>query len=71
MGNATNEKPRQVLVIEDHRSVARMLLLALREAGFEVEQVATGKAALLVLAEGLPDAESYHILELKCCCCRL
>ncbi len=45
-------KPRRILVVEDDQSVAKMLGMALRSAGFEVEHVSSGGAALLALDTG-------------------
>lgn len=43
---------KRILVVEDDQSVARMLSLALRSAGFDVEHVSSGGAALLALDTG-------------------
>lgn len=45
-------KNKRILVVEDDYSVARVLTLALRSAGFEVEHVSSGGAALLSLDTG-------------------
>ena len=47
------QKMRKVLVVEDDFSVARMLSLALKSAGFDVEHVSSGGAALLALDTGV------------------
>ncbi len=46
------QKNRKILVVEDDQSVAKMLGMALRSAGFEVEHVSSGGAALLALDSG-------------------
>lgn len=50
------QKHLKILVVEDDVGVAKMLGMALRSAGFEVEQVSTGGAALLALDTGAPTA---------------
>lgn len=50
------QKNRKVLVVEDDQSVAKMLGMALRSAGFEVEHVSSGGAALLALDTGTHSA---------------
>ncbi len=62
-----------VLVVEDDRGVARMLRFSLRDAGYDVQAVETGGAALealrqrdtdaVVLDLGLPDQRSGEVLE--------
>jgi DNA-binding response OmpR family regulator len=69
---ATRWLPR-VLVVEDDRGVTRMLEFALREAGFQVRLVASGREALsalqgdavdaVVLDLGLPDGQGSQVLE--------
>ncbi len=43
---------KRILVVEDEHSVARVLTLVLRNAGFEVEHVSSGGAAILSLDTG-------------------
>jgi len=45
-----------VLVVEDDPSVARMLRISLRQAGFAVIHVTTGGEALVQLQHAQPDA---------------
>lgn len=45
-----------VLVIEDDRSVRRMLRFSLTDSGFEVDEVDTGAAAIKKLEFDAPDA---------------
>ena len=73
---ATTTRPRgndrSALVVEDDAGVAKMLGLALRRAGFTVEQADTGQAALdalrdhpidaVVLDLGLPDDNAGAVL---------
>ncbi len=56
MEAVTQQVARRVLVVEDDRSVIRMLRIALVEAGFEVAQASSGAEALAVLEEACPDA---------------
>ncbi len=63
----------KVLLVEDDRSVVRMLRISLRNAGFGVHAVETGQAALealhtgvfdvVVLDLGLPDGRSREVLD--------
>ena len=63
----------RVMVVEDDRAVIRMLRLALRAGGFDVEEVTDGRAALQALAEqpidavildlGLPDGLAGAVLQ--------
>ncbi len=63
----------KVLVVEDDRSVTRMLGFALREAGFQVFLAGSGGEALaaleaspvdaVVLDLGLPDGQGSQVLE--------
>ena len=63
-----------MLLVEDDRGVARMLRFSLREAGFEVNAVETGGAALEALSQGsvqavildlgLPDGRGGEVLDL-------
>ena len=46
----------QVLVIEDDRSVRRMLRFSLTDSGFEVDEVDTGVGAIHKLEGNTPDA---------------
>jgi DNA-binding response OmpR family regulator len=46
----------QVLVIEDDRSVRRMLRFSLADSGFDVHEVASGAAAIQRLEGNTPDA---------------
>ena len=46
----------QVLVIEDDRSVRRMLRFSLADSGFEVDEVDSGAAAIARLEGSPPDA---------------
>ena len=64
---------RRVLVVEDDRSVARVLSFPLREAGFEVAHTASGGEALYILEQermaavvldlGLPDGQGGKVLQ--------
>ena len=64
---------KSVLVVEDDRAVARMLSIALREAGLAVTTVAMGQQALetldreakdaVVLDLGLPDGKGGSVLQ--------
>ncbi|MFE1291807.1 response regulator transcription factor [Streptomyces sp. NPDC058751] len=61
------EKTR-VLVVEDDRSIAESLVRGLRQAGYEVEGVGTGRAALsaaapdvVLLDLGLPDIDGVEV----------
>lgn len=61
----------RILVVEDDASIARSLTDALAQSGFEVERVATGRAAidaahatepdLVLLDLGLPDIDGYDV----------
>ena len=74
MDSTTTVKDRKVLLVEDDRSVARMLRFSLRDAGFDVNAVETGAQALealsrepisaVVLDLGLPDGRGGDVLEL-------
>ncbi len=65
-------QPRAVLVVEDDRSLSRILSLVLSEAGLAVKAAATGQEALDVLANepgdavvldlGLPDRKGGDVL---------
>ena len=48
--------PHRVLVVEDDRSVARMLKFSLTAAGFDVIHVTTGREAIGILNSRPPDA---------------
>lgn len=50
------ELKSQVLVIEDDRSVRRMLRFSLTDSGFEVDEVDSGAAAITRLESSVPDA---------------
>ena len=62
-----------VLVVEDDRSVARVLRIALAEGGFAVREVASGAEALVALSSdptdavvldlGLPDGRGRAVLQ--------
>ena len=49
-------KGQQVLIVEDDKDVASVFGMILKQAGFEVEVVNTGEAALNILSEKLPGA---------------
>jgi DNA-binding response OmpR family regulator len=61
----------RILVVEDDPSIARSLTESLQESGFEVDHVATGRAAidrarqsepdLVLLDLGLPDVDGYDV----------
>jgi DNA-binding response OmpR family regulator len=58
----------QVLLVEDDDSIARSLIESLRAAGFDVDHVATGRAAIdaepsdiVLLDLGLPDMDGYDV----------
>ncbi|MFQ6026715.1 MAG: two-component system response regulator [Dehalococcoidia bacterium] len=65
--------PLRILLVEDDRSVLRMLRFSLHTAGFEIIEAHTGEEALGLLAErqpeavildlGLPDGRSGAVLE--------
>ena len=46
---------RRVLLVEDDLDIARMYVLGLETAGYEVSSVVSGETALAVLARQLPD----------------
>jgi DNA-binding response OmpR family regulator len=45
----------EILIVEDEPSIAEVVELYLRRAGFEVRQVSDGDAAMVILQERLPD----------------
>jgi two-component system response regulator RegX3 len=58
----------RILLVEDDASIARSLVDALRVAGYDVDHVATGAAAiaaapcdLILLDLGLPDMDGYDV----------
>lgn len=62
-----------LLIVEDNATLRRVLVIAMRHAGFEVHEAETGAAALEILEEGdiagvlldmgLPDNRSGEVLE--------
>ena len=46
----------RVLVVEDDQSIRRMLRFSLRDAGFDISEVSTGKEALQTLEKDVPAA---------------
>jgi DNA-binding NarL/FixJ family response regulator len=46
---------KRLLVVEDHAPLLRIIAKALQQAGYEVATARSGKDALLVLAEFIPD----------------
>jgi two-component system KDP operon response regulator KdpE len=71
-GSSAGSTGPQVLVVEDDRSVSRMLGFALRQAGFQVVSAGSGGEALSVLESrpmdavvldlGLPDNQGAKVL---------
>jgi DNA-binding response OmpR family regulator len=66
----TADRPARVVLVEDDDGIARPLAGALRNAGYEVEHVTTGRAALqavgpltdaVVLDLGLPDLDGVEV----------
>lgn len=65
---------KSILIIEDDDSVRALMSLAMSEAGFDVTEATTGREALDVLKEklpdvvlldlGLPDVEGYIICKM-------
>lgn len=64
------EDPTRIVLVEDDEGIARPLASALRGAGYEVEHVVTGRAALnavtsrtdaVVLDLGLPDVDGVEV----------
>jgi PAS domain S-box-containing protein len=68
---AAGAPPRRILVIEDHEDGREMLAAALRLAGHDVQEAATGEAGLRAALErrpdvalidiGLPDVPGYEV----------
>jgi two-component system KDP operon response regulator KdpE len=56
MNQQSQQDDLRVLVVEDDRSVRRMLRFSLREGGFEITEAATGGEALLSLQAQMPKA---------------
>jgi DNA-binding response OmpR family regulator len=56
------ENRRRILVVEDEEKIARLLVLQLESAGYEVHTEAYGKTALSYAAEHQPD---LAILDLR------
>ncbi len=54
MNMSTDASPK-ILIAEDSESVAKMLCLCLREAGFDTTEVTTGGEALKILQQQPPD----------------
>ena len=65
-----SETPQRVVLVEDDDGIARPLAGALRNAGYDVEHVTTGRAALqavgpgtdaVILDLGLPDVDGVEV----------
>jgi two-component system OmpR family response regulator len=59
---STEEPARRVLVVDDEPSIVDSVATSLRYEGFEVEEAATGRAALAIAQERTPDLVVLDIM---------
>lgn len=54
--------PKTILIVEDETSIAEVVSLYLKRAGFETRHAADGKAAMAILEQGIPELAIIDIM---------